>query len=86
MPRIRQVIATKSFHPRAIEPETLVDLAHQFARPAVIVSDVAEALEEALRITDDHSLVLVAGSLFVAAGARETWYKENLRVSGETHF
>jgi dihydrofolate synthase/folylpolyglutamate synthase len=85
MPRIRQVIATKSFHPRAIEPETLVELAHQFARPAAIVSDVAEALEEALRIADDHSIVLVAGSLFVAAGARETWYKANLRVSGETH-
>lgn len=84
MPRVRQVIATRSFHPRAIEPETLVRIAHQFARPCKIVPDVADALEEALHLSGKDTLVLVAGSLFVAAGAREAWFKENLRVSGKT--
>ena len=28
MPRVKQVVATRSFHPRAIEPEELVTLAH----------------------------------------------------------
>jgi dihydrofolate synthase/folylpolyglutamate synthase len=74
MPRVETVIATQSFHPRAIEPERLIELAHQFGRPAKIVSDVAQALEEAIRSGDDDRMVLVAGSLFVAAGAREAWY------------
>jgi dihydrofolate synthase/folylpolyglutamate synthase len=74
MPRVQKVIATQSYHPRAIEPERLVELAHQFGRPAKIVPDVAQALEEAICSGDDETMVLVAGSLFVAAGAREAWY------------
>ena len=73
MPRVQQVIATQSFHPRAIEPEKLVELAHQFGRPARIVPDVAQALEEALQLAGEETMVLVAGSLFVAAGAGEAW-------------
>ncbi len=77
MPRVRQVIATRSFHPRAIAPETLVELAHRFGRPAKIVPAIEDALEEAIRLAEGEAMVLVAGSLFVAAGARETWYNRN---------
>jgi dihydrofolate synthase/folylpolyglutamate synthase len=77
MPRVCQVIATRSFHPRAIDPDALVEMAHQFGRPAKIVPDVADALEEALGMADDETMVLVAGSLFVAAGAREAWKARN---------
>ena len=73
MPRVRQVVATRSYHPRAMDPEELVDLAHRFGRPAKLVDTVEEALDEAVRLADGEALVLVAGSLFVAAGARETW-------------
>jgi dihydrofolate synthase/folylpolyglutamate synthase len=82
MPRVQQVIATQSFHPRALEPERLIELAHQFGRPAKIVPDVAQALEEALQVAEPESMVLVAGSLFVAAGAREAWQAHRgLKVS-----
>lgn len=77
LPRVCQVIATKSYHPRAIDPEHLVEIAHQFGLTARIVPDVADALVEALRVSDGEKIVLVAGSLFVAAGARETWYAKN---------
>ena len=73
MPRVRRVIATKSFHPRAMEAERLVELAHQFGHPAVIVPDVGDALNEALRLASGDDLVLVTGSIFVVAGAREAW-------------
>jgi len=73
MPRVQQVIATKSFHPRAMDPEPLVEMAHQFARPAKIVADVADAVYEAQQLAGDEKLVLVAGSIFIAAGAREAW-------------
>jgi dihydrofolate synthase/folylpolyglutamate synthase len=73
MPRVQQVIATQSFHPRAMEPERLVELAGQFERPAKIVKDVAPALDEAILLAEGKLIVLVTGSLFIAAGAREAW-------------
>jgi dihydrofolate synthase/folylpolyglutamate synthase len=77
MPRVHQVIATRSYHPRAIAPEYLVELAHRFGRPAKVVPAIEDALEEAIRLAEGEAMVLAAGSLFVAAGARETWYKRN---------
>lgn len=75
MPRVRQVIATRSYHPRAMEPEQLVELAHRYGRPAKVVASVEAALEEAIQIGDGEAMILATGSLFVAAGVRETWYK-----------
>lgn len=77
MPRVEQVIATKSYHPRALEPETLVETAHRFGRPVRVVTEVEDAVETAMRMANENSLVLVAGSIFIAAGARHTWYNRN---------
>jgi dihydrofolate synthase/folylpolyglutamate synthase len=74
MPCVRQVIATKSYHPRAMPPEQLVELAHRFGKPARVVEAVEDALEEAIRLAGDEEMVLATGSIFVAAGARHTWY------------
>lgn len=82
LPRVRQVIAVKSFHPRAMEPELLVDLAHQSGCPAHIVPDVAEALDEALRSASQQAIVLVTGSIFVAAGARIHWFANRSTNAG----
>jgi folylpolyglutamate synthase/dihydropteroate synthase len=73
LPRVRQVIATRSIHPRAIHPEALVDLAHQFGKPAQAVTTVEEALDEAICIAEREAVILVCGSLFIAAGARVAW-------------
>jgi dihydrofolate synthase / folylpolyglutamate synthase len=81
LPRVSQVVATRSIHPRAVEPEKLVEMAHQFGRPAVITESVEEALEEALRLAEKEAVVLVAGSIFVAAGIRDAWY-ERLQILG----
>jgi dihydrofolate synthase/folylpolyglutamate synthase len=74
MPRVRQVIATQSYHPRAMETERLVELAHRFGRPVKVVAAVENALMEAVRLAENGAMVLVTGSIFVAAGARHTWY------------
>ncbi len=73
LPRVRQVIATKSIHPRAIAPEDLVDLAHQFGKPAQAFATIEEALDEAIRLADREAVILICGSLFIAAGARVVW-------------
>lgn len=76
MPRVHHVIATRSYHPRSMDPEHLRTLAHRFGRPVLVVEEVSDALDEALRIAGEGELVLVTGSLFVAAGARHTWYNQ----------
>jgi dihydrofolate synthase/folylpolyglutamate synthase len=74
IPRVHQLIITKSFHPRAMEPEHLVELAHRMGCPARVIPAVEDALEEAVRLAGDEQMVLVTGSIFIAAGARHTWY------------
>lgn len=73
MPRVKQVIAVKSIHPRAMEPQILVDLAHKYGRPAKIIEDISDALRQALNVRSENTVVLVTGSIFVVAGARIAW-------------
>jgi len=77
LPRVKQVIATRSYHPRAMEPEKLKELVQNFGKPVKVVEAVESALEEAIQIAGKNAIVLVTGSIFVAAGARHTWYNRN---------
>ncbi|HSF80966.1 MAG TPA: folylpolyglutamate synthase/dihydrofolate synthase family protein, partial [Anaerolineales bacterium] len=49
MPRVDLLIATQSYHPRAMEIDRIVETAHQFGKAVTIIPDVAEALEKAIR-------------------------------------
>jgi dihydrofolate synthase/folylpolyglutamate synthase len=80
MPVVCGLIVVKSFHPRAIEPAKLVELAIPFNRPIHIVDHIPEALEKGLQLTGDNEVVLVTGSIFVVAEARKYWEKKaNIR-------
>ena len=74
LPRAAQVVFTRSYHPRAIEPGELKEKIGDFNGPVHIVPAIEDALEWRLALVGDDQLVLVAGSLFIAAGARDTWY------------
>ena len=74
MPRVRMLIATQSIHPRAMEAERLVDLARSHGRPGQAVLPVEKALQTALQTAGDDVL-LVTGSIFIAAAVRDTWKK-----------
>jgi dihydrofolate synthase/folylpolyglutamate synthase len=78
LPRVRQVIATRSTHPRAVEPGELVDLAHQHGKPAQATESIEEALQLAIRLSESESVILAAGSVFIAAGVREVWMEREL--------
>ncbi len=83
MPRVRQVVATQSFHPRAVDTAVLVELAHRYGKPAKAVVPVEDALEEAIRMAEGEAIVLAAGSLFVAAAVRQSWADRMvMRVGG----
>ncbi len=74
MEGVDEVIFTRSYHPRAIEPAALIEMVASYGKPAWVVNAVEDALEEALKIAEDQKLILVTGSIFIAAGARHSWY------------
>ncbi len=76
VPRVRQVITTQSVHPRAMDANKLVELAHQFGKPAQAVVPVELALDTALELAGQEAAVVAAGSLFVAAAVREAWFRK----------
>jgi dihydrofolate synthase/folylpolyglutamate synthase len=76
-PVVSQVIFTRSYHPRAVEPEKLLEMAAVYLLPAQVAPAVEGALDEALRLAGAESLVVATGSLFVAAGVRHSWYNQH---------
>ena len=75
LPRVGRVIATQSIHPRAMDANKLVELAHHFGVISQAVVPVELALEKALELAGEEAAVVAAGSLFVAAAVREAWYR-----------
>jgi dihydrofolate synthase/folylpolyglutamate synthase len=74
---VDHVIFTRSFHPRAIEPKKLLEIVGSHDKPVQIVSEVEDALAEALRLAGDNRMVLVTGSIFIAAAVRHCWYNRD---------
>lgn len=75
-----RVILTQAVHPRAWRPEDLMPLA-QAASPAMPlwpVAPVARALEKALELSAPEDVIVVCGSLFVAADALAAWKMRQL--------
>ena len=75
LPRVQQVIATESTHPRAMASEEIVAIAHRFGRPARVINPVDEALKQAIEAAGQDAVVIATGSIFVAAAVREMWHK-----------
>jgi folylpolyglutamate synthase/dihydropteroate synthase len=79
-PRLGRIIATKAVHPRALEPDTILETADRLGIPAISAVPVAQALRQALEWSvQDGSLVLSAGSMFVTAEARAAWDKDRAK-------
>jgi dihydrofolate synthase / folylpolyglutamate synthase len=75
LPRVKRVICTESWHPRAMKADKLVELSHHFGRPAQAFLPVENALNQALQAAGDDAAIIVTGSLFIAAAVRECWQK-----------
>jgi dihydrofolate synthase / folylpolyglutamate synthase len=71
MPIVKEVYFVKSFHPRAIEPEKLDELARPYQRPVHILDGIPTVLEQAMQVEGANTAVLVTGSIFVVAEARK---------------
>lgn len=73
IPYIDHAIFTKSFHPRAISPYLLEQKIHNNQIAVRIVENVADAIQQALKLIAENQVVLVTGSIFVVAEARHAW-------------
>ncbi len=72
--RLKLVLATKAVHPRAIEPEKIVETANRLGVRAEAVSPVEAALARALELArGSGEIILSAGSMFVTAEVKTAW-------------
>lgn len=72
--KARLVLATRSEHPRATDPEKIAETAGSLGIPCEVQATVASALARALSLADQGGeLILSAGSVFVTAGVKAAW-------------
>jgi dihydrofolate synthase/folylpolyglutamate synthase len=81
-PLATRVIGTQSRHPRALPVHDLVLAARSCMSPSIVTGapTVAAALVQALQEAPSDAVVCFAGSLFVAAEAREAWLERHPRA------
>ncbi len=72
-PIAARVIATKTKHPRAMEPGRVRQAFERLGIPAEDVDSVGTAIERAMADTERGGVICLTGSLFVAAEGRE-WF------------
>lgn len=71
LPMVEEVIFTKSGHPRAADPAMLVELAKHYPIPSEAVPDLSSAMRTAYLKAGSEGAIIITGSLFTAARARE---------------
>ena len=75
-PKIKKMFVTRADHPRALEPEKIIELARQAEIPNEAAASVEAAFARALDLSEkDGSIVLSAGSMFVTAEVMKAWKK-----------
>jgi dihydrofolate synthase/folylpolyglutamate synthase len=77
LPIAEQVFITRSRHPRAAAPETLLEAVSQLGYQASVSGTVPEAIEAAMTSSGANDLICVTGSIFTVADAREYWCRHN---------
>lgn len=73
LPRVQKVIFTRANHPRAVEPEKLAGYIQEFTGRVSFQRTAEAALDEALTNAAERSVILAAGSVFLAAEIRQAW-------------
>ena len=77
LPRTSTLITTQADHPRAMDAFELARRAEGCSCRIVAIPRVSDALQRALELGGSDSLVMVSGSIFVAASARIAWLGED---------
>ena len=82
-PKVKKMFVTRADHPRALEPEQIIELARQAEIPNEAAASVEAAFARALDLSEkDGSIVLSAGSMFVTAEVMMAWKKLKMSLRG----
>jgi dihydrofolate synthase/folylpolyglutamate synthase len=76
-PRLKQVIATQTDHPRVLEAGKIVSLVQFAGVPVEAVRPPSAALTRAMELAGDQGVVLVAGSVAFAGEMKTIWDKRS---------
>ncbi len=73
LPKVRKVITSQSIHPRAMDAKELLAYVKQNDVHAEAIVPIEDAIQTALNEAGEEALVLITGSVFVAAAGRAVW-------------
>ncbi len=68
---------------RGVEPAELAKEAQKHGKDFLIADDVKSAVKKAMQLAGKNDLVLVTGSLFTVAEARELWFRKKAKMGRE---
>jgi len=71
LPRCKEVVFTRSIHPRALEPEKMKEKAQNYNIFKQVIQPLENALEYVIQSAGGDSGILITGSIFIAAAALE---------------
>jgi dihydrofolate synthase/folylpolyglutamate synthase len=74
-PRVKRVLATKSEHPRALDPQDIARHCLRLQIPVSVIDTVEESLARACQETDDRQAIVATGSIFIAAAVKMIYRK-----------
>ncbi len=64
-------IASKSTHPRAMDPEKILQISKPYFAKNVSAPTIEDAIDNAISHSGKNDVILITGSIFIAAAARE---------------
>ena len=75
-PVVDHLIVTQAQHPRALESEILLEKAKELDFECDAAETVEESIDLAVKYYTNESVIIAAGSLFIAGAVREIWQSQ----------
>ncbi|MHB8856862.1 MAG: bifunctional folylpolyglutamate synthase/dihydrofolate synthase [Bellilinea sp.] len=75
-PVIESIMVTQSVHPRSYDAVQLGEAAQKFGLPVAVNPQLESALEQAYANLKPDGALVITGSIFIAAGARQYWFEK----------
>ena len=79
-PVIESIMITQSVHPRSYDAVQLGEAAQKFGLPVAIDPQLESALEQVYANLKPDGALVITGSIFIAAGARQYWFEKKINL------
>ena len=78
VPVIKSIMVTQSVHPRSYDAAQLGEAAQKFGLPVAVNPQLETALDQAYASLEMEGVLVITGSIFIAAGARQYWFEKKI--------